>query len=209
MLTLCRRLCNVALEQRITAWQCSHVSISHYEQAAELKIIRAEFPEYAAIHSHVPQDVLARLDRTYQTFFRRAQRGETAGFQRFKSKRRFHSFTYKEYGNGARLDNGCLVRSKIGRNVVRWSRPIAGTPKTVTLSREADGWHVCVSCAAVPIKPVPLKDQQTGVDLRLDAFATLADGGQIANPRIFRMAEVHLKRVQRRVSRQGAGQPPP
>ena len=72
----CRELYNAALEQRITAWQRRHISVSRFEQEAELKAIRAEFPEYAAIHSHILQDVLARLDKTYQAFFRRIQRGE-------------------------------------------------------------------------------------------------------------------------------------
>jgi hypothetical protein len=44
-----------------------------------------------------------------------------------------------QFGNGAALDNGLLVLSKIGRIAVRWSRPLEGTPKTVTISREADG----------------------------------------------------------------------
>jgi putative transposase len=96
VLMLCRHLYNVALEQRITAWQRRRVSVSRYEQEAELKDIRAEFPEYAAIHSHVLQDVLARLDKTHQAFFRRVGRGEKAGFPRFKGKNRFHSFTFKE-----------------------------------------------------------------------------------------------------------------
>jgi putative transposase len=74
--------------------------------------MRAEFPEYAAVHSYVLQDVLARLDTT----------------------------TYKEHGNGARLDTGYLMLSKLGRIAVRWSRPLEGTLKTVTVSREADGW---------------------------------------------------------------------
>src|SRR5215813_14007286 len=97
VLGLCRHLYNVALEQRITAWQRRHVSISRYVQEAELKDIRAEFPEYAAIHSHVLQNVLARLDKTYQAFFRRVQRGEKAGFPRFKGRNRYRSFTFKEY----------------------------------------------------------------------------------------------------------------
>jgi hypothetical protein len=42
----CRTLYNAALEQRITAWQRCHVSICRFEQEAELKAIRAEFPEY-------------------------------------------------------------------------------------------------------------------------------------------------------------------
>src|SRR4029077_16326023 len=104
----CRDLYNTALEQRIIAYQRRHVSVSRFEQEAELKAIRAEFPEYEAIHSHILQDVLARLDKTSQAFFRPVQRGEKAGFPRFKGRDRFHSFTFKEYGNGATLDNGFL-----------------------------------------------------------------------------------------------------
>jgi len=137
----CHTLYNTALEQRIIAWRRCHVSVSRFEQEAELKDIRAAFPEYAAIHSHVLQDVLARLDKTYQAFSRRVQRGEKAGFPRFKGRygTRYRSFTFKEYGNGAMLDNGVLVLSKIGRVAVHWSRPLEGTPKTVTISKEADG----------------------------------------------------------------------
>src|SRR6476469_6221750 len=80
VLGLCRRLYNTALEQRIVAHQRRHVSVSRFQQEAELKDSRAEMPEYAAIHSHVLQDVLARLDKTYQAFFRRVHAGERAGF---------------------------------------------------------------------------------------------------------------------------------
>jgi hypothetical protein len=66
--------------------------------------------------------VLARLDKTYQ------------------ARSRSHSFTYKEVGNGATVENGFLVLCKIGRIAIRWSRPLVGAPETVTLSREADGW---------------------------------------------------------------------
>ena len=96
----CRDLYNTALEQRIIAYQRRHAFVSQYQQEAELKEIRAEFAEYEAIHSHVLQDVLARLDKTYQAFFRRVKAGEKAGFPRFKRRNRFHSFTFKEYGNG-------------------------------------------------------------------------------------------------------------
>jgi putative transposase len=61
---LCRQLYNVALDQRSTAWQRCHICVSRYQQEAELQDIRAAFPEYAPVHSHVLQDVLARLDKT-------------------------------------------------------------------------------------------------------------------------------------------------
>jgi putative transposase len=201
----CRELYNAALDQRITAYQRRHVSLTRYEQEAELKTIRAEMAEYGAIHSHVLQDVLARLDRTYQAFFRRVQRGEKAGFPRFKGRNRYHSFAYKEYGNGARLDSGVLVLSTIGRIRVHWSRPIEGTPKTVTISKEADGWYVALSCADVPIHPLPPTGQVTGIDLGLESFATLADGQRICTPSYHRKAEAYLRRCQRRVARRKKG----
>jgi putative transposase len=69
----CRDLYNVGLEQRQAAWERCRVSLRQYDQEAELKDIRAAMPEYAAIHSHVLQDVLARLERNYQAFYRRVQ----------------------------------------------------------------------------------------------------------------------------------------
>lgn len=137
----CRRLYNIALEQRITLYRQRGVSLSRYAQEAELKDLRAGMSDYAAIHSHVLQDVLTRLDKTYQVFFQRSREGQTPGFPRFHGRNRFNSFTYKEFGNGVRLDNGFLVLSKIGRVAPRWSRPLAGTPKTVTILRQADGWY--------------------------------------------------------------------
>ncbi len=208
---VCRWLYNTALEQRIFLYRQRGISCSQYEQEAELKDLRAEMPDYAAIHSHILQDVLARLNKTYQAFFRRIQRGgggKKPGFPRFQGRERWHSFTYKEFGNGARLDNGFLVLSKIGcigRIAVRWSRPIKGTPKTVTISREADGWYVCISCADVPAQPLPTTGQETGIDLGLESFATLADGTMIHNPRCYRRAERRLKTAQRKVARRKKG----
>src|SRR5262245_39327493 len=173
VLLLCHRLYNTALEQRKIAYARCGVSLSRYGQEAELKELRATFPEYAGIHSHVLQDVLARLDKAFQAFFRRIHKGATPGYPRFHGRDRYNSFTYKECGNGATLDNGFLVLSKIGRLAVRWSRPIEGTPKTVTISREADGWYACFSCAEMPVKPLPLTGEETGIDLGLESFATL------------------------------------
>jgi putative transposase len=205
VLGLCRWLYNAALEQRIVAYQRRQIFVSQYQQEAELKDIRASMPEYAAIHSHVLQDVLARLEKTYQAFFRRLKAGEKAGFPRYRARTRYHSFTYKEFGNGATLDNEFLVLSKIGRIAVRWSRRIEGTPKTVTLSREADGWYVCFSCADVPVQPLPMMGQETGIDLGIEAFATHSDGTRIFNPGWYRKAERALKTAQRRVSRRKRG----
>jgi putative transposase len=206
----CRTLYNAALEQRKTAWERCHISVKRFAQEAELTDLRDAFPEYAAIHSHVLQDVLARLDKAYQAFFERIQRGETPGYPRFQGRHRYHSFTYKEYGNGARLEKGALVLSKIGRIAVHWSRRtkngrLEGTIKTVTISREADGWYVCFSCVDVPTQPVPLTGQETGIDVGLKVFLVTADGDIVANPRHYRKAERALQKAQRRVARRKKG----
>jgi putative transposase len=201
----CRTLYNTALEQRIFLWRQRGVSSSRYQQEAELKNLRAELPEYGAIHSHVLQDVLARLDKTYQAFFRRVANGEKPGFPRFHGKDRYHSFTYKEYSNGTRLDNGYLALSKIGRIAVRWSRPIVGTIKTVTISKEADGWYVSFSCAEVPTQPLPHTGEETGIDVGLKVFLMTADGDIVDNPRHYRKSEHALKKAHKRVSRRKKG----
>jgi putative transposase len=201
----CRELYTAGLQERRDAWQKCGVSLTAASQSAQLPAIKDVRPEYRDLHSQVLQDVLARLDRAFQAFFRRVKQGETPGYPRIHGANRYHSFTYKQFGNGATLDNGCLILSKIGRLAVRWSRPLEGTPKTVTVTREADGWYASFSCAQVPTQPLPLTGRETGIDLGLESFATLADGSQIANPRIFRVAELTLKRAQRRVSRRQKG----
>jgi putative transposase len=80
-----------------------------------------------------------------------------------------------------------------------------GTPKAVTISREADGWYVCFSCADVPVLPLPPTRQETGIDLGIEAFATLSDGTRIFHPGWYRKAERTLKTAQRRVSRRKKG----
>ena len=143
----CRELYNAGLQERRDAWAKCGVTITAAHQSAQLPDIKDLRPEYRDIHSQVLQDVLTRLDRAFQAFFRRLKAGETPGYPRFQGEQRYSAFTYKQFGNGATLDNGFLVLSKIGRIAVRWSRPLQGTPKTVTISREADGWYACIACA--------------------------------------------------------------
>jgi len=182
VLWACRRLYNTALEQRKIAYERCGVALARSGQEAELKDLRAAFPEYGGIHSHVLQDGLARLDKAFQAFFRRIHKRQTPGYPRFHGRDRYHSFPYKEFGNGAHLDNGVLVVSKLGRLALHWSRSLEGAPKTVTISREADGWYVCFSCADIPVVPLPPTGQETGIDLGLASFATLADGTMMHTP---------------------------
>src|SRR5258707_12792513 len=93
-LRLCRQLYNCALEQRRVWWGRGQGSAAtHAQQEAELPDRKAAFPEYAAIHSQVLQDVLTRLDRAFQAFFRRVQAAETPGLPRFTGAQPHPSLT--------------------------------------------------------------------------------------------------------------------
>ncbi len=206
VLARCRRLYNVALEQRKIWWgRGQGVGATYYQQKEELPDLKAACPEYAEVNAQVLQDVILRVERTYQAFFRRVQQGEKPGYPRFKGWGRYNSITYPQYGGGAVLDGGLLSLSKLGRIPIRLHRPLQGTPKTVTVSREADGWYATISCAEVPIEPIPPTGQEIGIDVGLKVFLITADGEVIQNPRHYRKAEKQLAKAQRRVSRREKG----
>jgi putative transposase len=204
-LALCRLLYNAAVSERREVWCRRGMSLGYYDQKAELPDLKRALPEYASVHSQVLQDVILRVERTFSMYFGRVRSGEIPGYPRFQGDGRYRSFTYPQYGNGVQVDNGFIVLSKIGRIAVRWSRPLEGTPKTVTISREGDDWYVCIACECVPERPLPRTGQETGIDLGLTVFLTTADGWRVENPRYLRRAERALKKAHRRVSRRKLG----
>jgi putative transposase len=98
-----------------------------------------------------------------------------------------------------------LTISKIGRIRLRLHRPLQGTPKTVIISHEADGWYACISCAEVPIEVLPATGHETGIDVGLKVFLVTADGMVVDNPHYYHRAERALRKAQRRVSRRTKG----
>ena len=99
VLRRCRELYNAALQERKEARHKCGVSITVGQQSAQLPAIKEVRPEYRDIHSQVLQDVLTRLDRAFQRFFARVKSGEKLGYPRFQGANRYHSFTYKQFGN--------------------------------------------------------------------------------------------------------------
>src|SRR5258705_538721 len=144
-LMLCRHVYNAAVGERREAWRLRGVSVTCYQQKAELPDIKEAMPEYAEVYSQVLQDVVLRVDRAFQAFFQRIREGKTPGYPRFHGRDRYRSFTDPQGGERGRgrLDAGALILSKIGQLAVRWWWPLAGTPNALTLAGEAGGWFVC------------------------------------------------------------------
>jgi putative transposase len=197
-------LYNAALQERRDAYRKSRTSLNYYDQANQLKVIRADGSLGLANFSAC-QDVLRRVQKTFDAFFRRVKAGEKPGYPRFKSGARFDSYTFPSYGDGCKVrDNGKLYCQGVGELKVKWHRSLMGTTRTVTLKREAGRWYVCFSVECEP-SPLPESHEAVGLDVGLEAFATLSDGTRIDNPRYFKTAQARLRRAQRRVARRKRG----
>jgi putative transposase len=197
-------LYNAALEERIGAYRLCRKSISYYDQASQLKAMRADGC-LAIVNFSCSQDVLRRVDKTFSAFFARCKRGEKkVGFPRFRSFRRYDSITFPFHGNGCKLIGSKLRIQSAGAIKVNLHRPVKGKIKTVTIKREAARWFACFSVERDP-EPLPLNERATGIDVGLTSFAVLADGTKIENPRHYRNAEARLRRCQRKAARRRKG----
>src|SRR5690348_6897652 len=90
-LMLCRHVYNAAVGERREAWRMRSVAVTYYQQKAELPGIKEAMPEYAEVNSQVLQDVVLRVERAFQAFFRRIQAGDTPGYPRFHGRDRYNS----------------------------------------------------------------------------------------------------------------------
>jgi putative transposase len=199
----CRELYNAAVQERRDAYRMAGKSITYYDQANQLPEIKELREEYRDIHSQVLQDVLRRVKKAFDAFFRRCKQGEEPGYPRFQGRNRYDSFCYPQGGYSLTQDNHVCL-SKIGAIKVKLHRQINGTIKTCTIKREGDCWFVVFACE-VESEPLPEKSEAVGIDLGLLHFATLSTGETIENPRYYRKAEKKLERLQQALSRKKRG----
>ena len=165
-LDMCRFLYNLFLEQRKLAYEELDMSVTKYDQLMMLPLLKEEQPSMRSVHSQVLQDVIVRLDKSFEGFFRRCASGEKPGYPRFRGVSRYTSFTYPQ--SGFRLSGKGLWLSKIGLISVNMHREIEGKVKTCTLSRDAsDNWYVCFSCEVMP-QPLPENGKAVGIDMGIE-----------------------------------------
>jgi putative transposase len=199
----CRWLYNELLEQRKLAYEELDISLTKYQQSMFLPLLKLERPTLDQVHSQVLQNIVDRLDKAFQAFFRRCKAGETPGFPRFRGIHRYNSFCYPQ--SGFTLIGKELKLSKLGSIRIKMHRPIEGEVKTCTLRKNASGdWLVSFSCE-IDVEPKIAKQEAVGIDVGLKHFATLSDGTEIANPRFFRNGEKALAKAQRKLAKLNKG----
>lgn len=216
VLDCCRELYNAALAERKEAWRMCGTSISYYEQKRDLVEIKHVLrPEYQDISSHVSQDVIGRVERAYQGFFRRVKNGETPGYPRFKGRNWYDSFTYPDRA-GWKLDTYEPLRiktrmvkvklhlTKLGTVTIRMHRSMQGIVKTLTIKREGECWYAIFTCEG-DVEKLPVSQEEVGIDLGVTHFATLSNGEFIDHPRYFRRATKKLAKSQQAISHKQRG----
>src|SRR5260221_2142924 len=211
-LALCCELYNAALQERRDAYRLAGVSISYAQQCAELPGCKDVRPELVEVNSQVLQDAVKRVDRAFESFYLRCTARDKSGYPRFRSRFRYDSLTFKQYGNSFSLQSGkkqqgTLILSKLGHLKMVMHRPIKGVPKTATVKRTPTGkWFVSIT---VEIEgestSSPPSQEHVGVDVGLKTFAYLSTGEQIDNPRFFREEEHALARAHRTLSKEQKG----
>ncbi len=199
-----RHLYNAALQERRDAYRGHSISRSYYDQANQLKAIR-HAGDLGLANFSACQDVLRRVDKTFQAFFRRVKAGEKAGYPRFKGRDRFNSFGFPSWADGCHLtEAGRLKVQGVGIVKMKMHRPISGDIKTLTLKREVGKWYACLSLVVETPEPTATTEA-IGIDVGLTTFAALSDGQLIENPRHYRKGQRSLRLAQRRVARRKKG----
>jgi putative transposase len=234
VLDRCRELYNAGLQERRDAYemavkrhpnyydeesrkQLTHeYAVGYFGQKRELVDIKLLRPEYQEIASHVLQDVILRLKRAFDGFFRRIKNGEQTGYPRFQGRNRYDSFTYPD-GAGWKLE--AMIRpkgkkgmvsinlhlSKIGTVKLHLHRDMAGNIKTLTIKREGEYFYAVFTCEIGKTESLPTSYEDVGIDLGVTHFAALSDEEFIDHPRHFRKAEKKLAKAQQALARKKRG----
>jgi putative transposase len=199
-----RRLYNQCLEMRNVAYAGYNLGITSFDQSNWFKNERKHNPWYAKLNFSSAQGTMRRLDKAFQSFFRRVKAGQKPGYPRFRAYERFDSVEFPTYGDGIRLKDKLRVQN-VGMIRCKQHRKVEGTVKTAALKREGGKWYVILSCDLGAIVIPPSQDPPVGIDMGLESFLTTSDGEHVVNPRFLKNELPALRRAQRAVSRKNRG----
>lgn len=188
----CRHLYNDSLGERN-----QNRDINFWNQKQLLVLRRQDNKYYQQVHSQVLQDVLLRLDKSYQAFFKKISK-----YPKFKRRGKYNSFTYPQYG-GFRIRNNKLVLSCIGTIKFKMHRIPIGTLKRCTIIQDVDQWYSCITTEDWIEKNDNKTDvtKPIGIDVGLLNWLTLNDGKIIQNTLDFEAQAKKIKHLQRNLAR--------
>lgn len=152
------------------------------------------------LHSQTVQEILERLDLSYQRFFKRLNRRPP----KFRKAREFSSIVYKQ--GGFKLNGNVLVVNSIKQHFkFSYSRPYEGRIRQVRIGRSRLGeYYLYVLTDAVAVSRAVGKSHKgasVGMDFGLKTYLTLSDGTRVENPQFLKSGLGELHRKSRALSR--------
>ena len=208
-----RLIYNFALEQRIQTFQEKSLGIRYAAQWAHFRDLRNANPEsLGMLNASSMQQLLRRLDKAFQAFFRRNKAGETPGFPRFKVRNRFKSIEYA-YGDGCKLrtnEHGkrCFYIQNVGEVCMCYHRSIPDNAriKHVVIKQVNGHWYACLMLEFPDIQVNhPKTESRVGIDVGLHHLLALSDNQVVDNPHWLRESLTQLRVLQRQASRRQKG----
>jgi putative transposase len=149
------------------------------------------------IGSQSVQDIVQRIDRAYQLFFKHHKRGVRP--PNFRKRIKYKSFTLKQ--SGYKFLDGNQIR--INKRIFKFwkSREIIGKIKTVTIKRNALGeLFMFVVTDFVEQKSTTMTSKSAGFDFGLRVFLTCSDNSEIKSPLFLKQSLALLKAAIRNYS---------
>jgi putative transposase len=226
-LELCRFQYNYRLAERFNWWEQNRCDINtcplichlpelkdrpdFYSQKRDLVNSKNLFPEYKELPSHTFQDVIARVDKTFERWLQGDSNGKRSGKPRFKGQGRYHSLGFPDPIKPEHVDGKFVQLPKIGQLKLILHRPIPDgfKIKTATIIKKADGYYLTLSLqdSSVPeLSPEsPTLDNTIGIDMGLKSFLVTDEGKPVDIPQHYRKAQKSLGRLQRSLSRKKKG----
>lgn len=224
---LCRRQYNYRLGERFNWWEQNRCDINScplichlpelknrpdlYSQKRDLVNTKQLFSEYKEIPSHTLQDVVARVERTFDRWLKGDSNGKRSGKPRFKGQGRYRSIAFPDPVKPEHIKGNLIQLPKIGKLKVILHRPIPDgfNIKTAAIVQKADGYYITLSLqdSSVPeLSPeMPTMDNTIGIDMGLKSFLVDDSGEEVVIPQYYRKSERRLKKIQRSLSRKKKG----
>ena len=166
-----------------------------YAEACELVAWWKQSEEYGwlkEVHSQVLQQCLKDLERAYANLCA----GRTAP-PRYRKKFLADSFRYPQ---GFKLDGRQVYLPMIGWVEFWESRPIEGTIKNITVSRQGQHWFVSFQVEMEVEAPVHPATADVGIDLGIATFAAFSDGQLHPPLNAYRRVAAKKARMQRNLA---------
>jgi putative transposase len=108
-------------------------------------------------------------------------------------------------GWGLDTENKRLRVMGIGHVKLRMHRPLRGTPKAITVSRQGHRWWVSIRCTDVPAQPLPSTGRAVGIDLGVCALVATSEGELVCEGRFAKKAQDRLAGAQRALTTKHRG----